>query len=321
MKRELLFVCAYVLSLALGTALSAATSTNDRPVVLTDYVRATVLADTLPPGRHQVSTFRNGSSTEFIVEDGEIVMLKVDGKEIPESEYDKYQREVEIMLGGGQKNNGVHGTFFDVWDDAENLDDQSERIERYFEKQGEHWEQLGEEFARRFEEMFQFDNDEGTFRFYLEGEEGFEVEIDSIMRGHEQELRRFERDEYKLDDIIREREERDQQSTEEEIEELSTMIERMEARKAQAEARLEEDDDDSDSFTYNGIDFKSMLQELRSNGDIEPGVIRSFEFSNKSLKVNGERVDDAVFEDIMTRYRRGEGAKAKFDIELDGLDW
>lgn len=56
-------------------------------------------ADSLPRGRHQVSSFRNGESTEVTVEDGEIRSLKINGETIPPSEYDQHQDMVERMLG------------------------------------------------------------------------------------------------------------------------------------------------------------------------------------------------------------------------------
>jgi beta-lactamase regulating signal transducer with metallopeptidase domain len=57
------------------------------------------VVDSLPMGRHQVSSYRNGESTEVLVEDGEIKELKINGETIPESEYDQYQEMVEGMLG------------------------------------------------------------------------------------------------------------------------------------------------------------------------------------------------------------------------------
>ncbi|MTB51185.1 M56 family metallopeptidase [Lewinella sp. W8] len=76
-------------------ALPGVTPPND--LHLTEAMH--VATDSLPMGRHQVSTFRNGKSTEVIVEDGEIKELKIDGETIPPAEYGQHEAMVERMLG------------------------------------------------------------------------------------------------------------------------------------------------------------------------------------------------------------------------------
>ncbi|MEO0733472.1 MAG: M56 family metallopeptidase, partial [Bacteroidota bacterium] len=224
---------------------------NPLPLKPTLPAIAIVQPDTLPQGRHQVKSYRNGKSTEFIVEDGAIQELKIDGETIPPAEYDEHEAMVERMLGGGDADlrlyrfPGDRERFF-------NFDAEGERWEEFGERMGEMGERLGESF----EQMFQFDGDgNGIFRFHSDGEDGtFLFDMDSLIGtfpegfrsfqvlpdGRVEGIRRNEDGdvEYQLRDLLREKE-RSLQEEERELREMETMIERLERKKAEKERALE----------------------------------------------------------------------------------
>lgn len=248
-------------------------------------------------------------------------MLKVDGKEIPESEYDQYREQVEEMLGGGRGQGGEFPGFtFDVFRDMDDLEGRTERMEQYFEQQGEKWERMGEEMAKRFEQMFQFDDENGSFRLEFDGTEGgvFEFNLDSLMQGHHIQIDPSRKG-YSFDELMREKES-ELNDPEREIDELETMIERMERRKAQMEREVEAAKEEG-GMTINGFNFEAELKRLRQDGLVDPGIIRSFEFSQKQLKVNGKKTSEEAHAEMLRRYKERVNAGAKFSIELDELDW
>ncbi len=230
--------------------------------------------DTLPQGRHQVSSFRNGESTEVIVEDGEIKELKINGDKIPPSEYERHTPMVEQLLGvdndrkfetfffdGSNFPRDLEGTERELHDMEKELEKSGIRIERHFESMGDNWESLGERLGemgerlgRSFEDMFEFDSDGNTFRFELRGEEDgiFEFDLDSLMRdGNGSHIFRFDnrdggvwhldgnQDGDDLDALIREKENA-VRSEEDEIREMETMIEKLERRKAEKQRELDQ---------------------------------------------------------------------------------
>ena len=307
----------YLFFFAMGSALSAA----DLSALLPSTAPAAAPLDTLPQGRHQVSSFTNGQSTEFIVEGGEIVMLKIDGRDIPESEYDQYRERVEQMLGGGSPGGQINGFTFDIFEDMNDFEHRSERMERYFERQGAEWERMGEEMGKRFERMFQFDEESGAFRFDFDGTEGgvFEFNLDSLMQGYQFEMTPGSRG-YTFDELMREKES-DINDAEREIDELETMIERMERRKAEVERHVEAERTNDDGPVVNGFYFKKEVTALRSEGLIDPGVIRSFELSRKSLKVNGKKASDEAHRTLRERFEARTGMEVTFSLEYEDLEW
>lgn len=234
-----------------------------------------ITPDTLPQGRHQVSSFRNGESTEVIVEDGEIKELKINGDKIPASEYERHTPMVESLLGVNRfQRRGVYSFpdndgnlprgFERLEQDLEGMEDRLEnsgiRIERHFESMGDNWESLGERLGemgerlgRSFEDMFEFDSNGNTFRFELRGEEDgiFEFDLDSLMRdGSGAHIFEFDsrdggvwhldgdHNSDDLDALIREKENATR-SEEDEIREMETMIEKLERRKAEKQRELD----------------------------------------------------------------------------------
>lgn len=233
----------------------------------------TISPDTLPLGRHQVSSFRNGESTEVIVEDGEIKELKINGDKVPPSEYERHTPMVERLLGvdngrryetfffdGSNFPRDLEGTEMELKGMEKQLEKSGIRIERHFESMGDNWESLGERLGemgerlgRSFENMFEFDSDGNTFRFELKGEEDgiFEFDLDSLIRdGSGSRIFQFDNrnggvwhldgdhEGNDLDALIREKENATR-SEEEEIREMETMIEKLERRKAEKQRELD----------------------------------------------------------------------------------
>lgn len=227
----------------------------------------TMEPDTLPPGRHQVSSFRNGKSTEVTVEDGAIQELKIDGEVIPPTEYDEHEAMVERLLGGSGRRSGnfhFNGNFdTDNFDDAFrglefHFDQNGDALERSFEGMGENWEDFGErmgELGQRLGQMFQFDSDGGVFKFefgrdthidldslmatFPEGMRGFRVIPDGQGQSREFFYERNGDQEGELRNMLRNKE-RSLKEEEAELERMETMIESLERRKAEKKRKLEE---------------------------------------------------------------------------------
>jgi bla regulator protein blaR1 len=63
-----------------------------------DYDVRFLSTDTLPKGRTEFDYNNNGESMRAVIEDGEIKQLNINGREIPASEFDKYEsRVVEVL--------------------------------------------------------------------------------------------------------------------------------------------------------------------------------------------------------------------------------
>ncbi|MEM1358858.1 MAG: M56 family metallopeptidase, partial [Bacteroidota bacterium] len=129
---------------------AAPTSPDLAPAAAPELLVATTQMepDSLPQGRHQVSSFRNGKSTEVTVEDGEIKSLKIDGKTIPPTEYEEHEPMVERLLGGNElRSRGRinEGDFEDRFRGFEfHFDQDGAEWSEKFESMGEEWEDFGE---------------------------------------------------------------------------------------------------------------------------------------------------------------------------------
>lgn len=212
--------------------------------------------DTLPRGRHQVSSYRNGKSTEFIVEDGKIKSLKIDGREIPEAEHKDYEPMVEDMLSPRSSSNSRvirQGYVFPDMnlgegdfelpeielDDLEfpDLEGDLEEIFRDYDVTiGQFGEDIGEVLGGAFHVLkgiaihtdslpggsrFLWRTDSTAAkggRFFFHQDEEAEDELNRFFRQQDREAQRFE---------------------EEKIREMETMIERLEREKAQMKRQLE----------------------------------------------------------------------------------
>lgn len=267
----------------------------------------TISPDTLPQGRHQVSSFRNGESTEVIVQDGEIKELKINGEEVPPSEFEQHTPMVERLLGVDNDRN--YETFFfdgnnfprdlersekDLHDMEKHLEKSGIRIERHFESMGDNWESLGERLGemgerlgRSFENMFEFDTEGNTFRFELKGEEDgiFEFDLDSLMsNGSGAHIFEFDsrnggvwhldgdHEGDDLDALIREKENA-ARSEEEEIREMETMIEKLERRKAEKQRNLEraKSEEAEKAIDRSRALRRSYIEQIADIGDVPKG--------------------------------------------------
>lgn len=216
MKSRLFLLPILALIALVGTAAYAPTSAEAElpsleaktelpcPAPLTSIAPATApriapaAVDTLPRGRHKVSSHRNGKSTEFLVEDGKIQSLTIDGKVIPESEFDEHEPMVEQMLSPRgsfrevpmldrmMRSGDVIELDLNIHDDElikleRTFDNLGNSFEFRFEDLGERFEQLGlrfEDIGERIGEQF-----EGTFRFEDIDGQSFFFHSDSIPHG------------------------------------------------------------------------------------------------------------------------------------------
>jgi len=264
----------------------------------------TIQPDTLPSGSHKVSTYRNGSSTKFTVEDRAIKSLEIDGKVIPESEYEQHLPMVEGMLGKSQKRLGStsYGTngmriyrgngnlenlefhLEDLGDDLEyKFENLGQSLEYDLEDMGQSWEafgesmgQLGERFGLRIERLFDGNGNSHSYRFDLGEGDNFHFDLDSLPPGSIFEydadgddkdiiIRRNSK-RYTVDDLLEdvERERGSAADTEAEIREMETMIERLERRKAQMRRDLERSRSEKDEQRIEHDSQRKNIEKRRS---------------------------------------------------------
>ncbi|MCX8211049.1 MAG: hypothetical protein OTI34_08385 [Lewinella sp.] len=217
---------------------------------------APIYIDSLPEGRHKMTSYRNGSSIEVVVEDRAIKSLKIDGKEVPKSEYDQHQDRVEELIGTTENNSQSERQIqMYRWSDEENL----EGLEKRFEGMGEHFEKMGEKFEMRFEgmgedfekmgerlgetfeRMFDFESNGNVMRFEFRGDGEGNWQMDSLGAG-----RSFEWNSNGMDPkgLNSEMPTIEHNKAEAEIREMETMIEQMEGHKNRMEADLERQERD-----------------------------------------------------------------------------
>jgi beta-lactamase regulating signal transducer with metallopeptidase domain len=247
---------------------AAAAAKTDAPV--TPLV-VPMAIDTLPKGRHQVSSYRNGKSTEVTVEDGAIKSLKIDGKTIPETEFDAHESMVERLLGVDQPRirtfrwNGseiegdldnmnleLEGSAIEFENLFERLGESFEGFGESFEGWGEQFENLGEGMGENFERIFS--DSSRTFRFHSGNGGSFRLNdgdgstfffSDSINVDRDFDNLRLndnvrifrDGDGMSADHIFLERE-KSMLSEEEQIREMETMIEKLERKKAKMQLEL-----------------------------------------------------------------------------------
>lgn len=232
--------------------------------------------DTLPRGRHKMTSYRNGKSTEFVVEDGAIQSLKIDGKEVPASEFDEHQPMVERMLGTGKKTESrmffFNGEQIESLDDLEfdfedtmldldldlegttiELEGMFENLEESLEGWGGSFERLGESLGEDFDNIFEDgirvfrlrSGDDGTMMWNMDSlrDGNLRFFTDSIQSGDNRIILRGNTriiDGGDREWIMERRRDRDDLSEEEKIREMETMIERMERKKAEMQRELEQ---------------------------------------------------------------------------------
>lgn len=247
--------------------------------------------DTLPAGRHKISSYRNGSSTEVVVEDKAIKELIIDGKVIPESEYDQHQAMVERMLGTSGGQNGRRSWNYSDEDDARG---------KLYRFRGLHdLESLeGLEHLEGLESLKSLEGLEGLESLKslkdLEGIEGFDGAIFNFEDGNWEEL---------------------SERMSKMSEELSRSFEGFFELRGNGDAlRFRNDSDgeffyfDSDSLPKNGV--------LRFNTDRD-----TWELDGQEMKLNSARDKESEIQEMETMIQRLERRKAAMQRELEGADY
>ncbi|WP_020567207.1 M56 family metallopeptidase [Neolewinella persica] len=337
--------------------------------------------DSLPSGRHKVSSYRNGSSTEVIVEDKAIKELTIDGKVIPKSEYDQHEAMVERLLGTSEDQSPMQiRGWSEEWSDEdrayhlkhlkglrsleslrgleslkslEGLEglESLEGLERLdgvfldmggdFEELGLRLGEMGEELGRSFEGFFEYQGDGEALRFKLDHDgESYFFNSDSIPKGR---AFRFNSDGgiWELDgQVARPNGTRDKAS---EIEEMETMIERLERRKAEMQRDLERAKSDEDQATRYleqntrdrermrqneeraialdrearehemheknaGPDYQALISQLQREGLLEgDDELSKLAFDSNRLKVNGKTASTAAHQRLLELYEQQTG--------------
>jgi len=224
MKNHYLRIPALTFALLISLTGGATTTAPDLFPAPATAPKCDMVTDSLPAGKHRVSSYRNGNSAEVEVEDREIKSLKIDGKTIPADEFDDHLPMVEHMLGV-RKDPDHNG---DEWTDGDRFEQHFQRMETQFENMGEEWEELGSTFERlaerladRFEGMFDSDGD------------GMIIITDSL---------------HGFDDLFVDPPNRPERprGTEAEIEEMETMIDRLERRKAELKRDMDRQNREAD---------------------------------------------------------------------------
>jgi len=275
---------------------------------------APVQTDSLPSGRHTVNSYRNGSSISVVVEDREIKSLKIDGKDVPEEEFDQHQDRVEELLGTSERrDNSNRDMRIYRWpdEDMKGLEERFEGLGNQFEKMGENFEfrfegmgedleRMSERLSQSLERMFEFGSDGNTMRFQFRSDGNGNWQMDSTGDG-----RTFEwhSDEWRSDGmdpkgLNREMPADGHSEAEAEIREMETMIEQMERRKSRMKADLErqkrdlerEDRDLERQERDMEREADRMVQQLQREGLIEDtGRLRKLTVDIDNLKVNGKK--------------------------------
>ena len=106
--------------------------------------------DTLPNiSKHSYSMTKSGDEGSISIkkENGKITKLEIDGRRIPESEYDRYQKQIDEMDGNTKPRTNVW-----MFSDGQEIND--EELEEKFEQLGIEMEEWGENFGEQFGEDF-----------------------------------------------------------------------------------------------------------------------------------------------------------------------
>ncbi|TXF88605.1 hypothetical protein FUA23_14155 [Neolewinella aurantiaca] len=335
-----------------GLLLSVATISAAESDALSTFsapAAAATQIDSLPGGRHKVSSYRNGSSIEFTVEDHEIKSLKVDGEEVPASKYDQYMDRVENLLGTGTDNQHI-GSGMGMFSDEESLQKMEEHFEKLgesfelrFENLGEDFERMGERLGESIERMFEFDGNGNTMRFEFRGDDGSwfidSTGIDESFEWHSNGM-----DPKGLNQDIPTGE---HHQAEEEIREMETMIEQLERKKARMKADLERQERDielqqrdmerqerSAARELRSIErqemrmerreasYEVLVEQLQREGLIEGNdLLRKLSVDAQKLKVNGKKVSEEGHARFLELYEQQTGrainGKTSISITMD----
>lgn len=273
--------------------------------------------DTIPKSSSRISTSitqENGKTIEIERENGKITKLKIDGKLIPESEYDNYTEEIES--NDFQFDFDGDNRFFHHFDG----DDFSKSFGLLFD--GEKWREFGGNMEQLFDEdMMDKLRDIENFRFNFKNFEDMK---------HLQELERL----HEMEGL-------------ENFEGMEELRERLEEMGIQIDSSLKglqfhfDDFDGMDGFrfhhNFDGDDvriFRGHEHDYKSGTVVDKigrmlnkdGLLKEYksnkiEITGKHLKINGEKMPKAIFEKYKDIYQQSTGApltknsKMVFDVE------
>ncbi|MFT5999335.1 MAG: beta-lactamase regulating signal transducer with metallopeptidase domain [Neolewinella sp.] len=348
---------------------------------------ALLAQDSLPTGRHKITSYRNGSSTEVVVEDKAIKELIIDGEAIPESEYDAHQAMVERLLGTSENQNQLEGW---SWSDDEismsnryrlkslrNLEslesleglrfleslkglDNLEGLEGLkrlelegmegvflnlngnFEDLGERLGEMGDKIGRSLEGVIELHEDGSVMRFNMDRDgKPFLFDSDSSLKGDSL-SHSTHRKVWKLNgQAMQQNNALDKES---EIQEMETMIERLEQRKAQMQRDLERTERDGNREIEDlkrstrdrermiqeeerarrdyereaqshethekeaGPDYQNMVSQLQREGLLEVDApLSKLTLDNQKLRVNGKKASEAAHKRFLEIYQMRNG--------------
>lgn len=303
---------------------------GDESYIDVDRNETQILADTLPPKMHigqekaTIVIEKDGQKIEVETENGETVGLKIDGREIPENEFDQYQDQIDAATKNFVFKDGNFNVFeFEENHNFKNLDSiLSNSFGMIFD--GEDWRQFGGN-VRRFldDDVLRKLKDMEEFRSF-DDFEGFEKlhELEGLENLHE------------LEGL-------------EKLEDLGEMLENLGIQIDSSMRTYEFNFEDFDGFDgFNGFDgfefFSDDNMHIRDRDQIfgnntvvdkignalnRDGLLEEFktnkiEITGKHLKINGEKMPKAIYNKYKDIYQESTGApltkKSKMIFEIEG---
>jgi beta-lactamase regulating signal transducer with metallopeptidase domain len=286
-----------------------------------------ILADTIPAMENRSSSSisrKNGKTIEVDRDNGVITKLKIDGKLIPKNDYDKYKEEIDASENAFEFDNEDKENFFRKLDN----EDFSKSFGLLFD--GEHWREFGGNMNQLFDEdiLHRLKDMEGL-RLDFKGLEGLkELEILRELKGLER-LKELEglgnlEELKKLENIFE-----DMGIT------LDTTLNGMNFQFHNFDGLndfeffkdFKFDDDgmnifrDDQVFSRNGTVVERISEMLNKDGLLREYKSNKIEITGKHLKINGEKMPNALFEKYKNIYQESTGApltknsKMVFDVE------
>ena len=294
-----------------------------------DHDRFSILIDTLPQNNQiTISTEKNGKKIEITKENGKIKHLKINGKEIPESEYPMYQNDIDAVFNGSSFDISKRLEDFDM----ENLFE-GKSMDSLFSNSfgmifdGEDWREFGGNIEQFLE------NDVFDKMQDMEGLRNFDFEKLEDLEG----LEGFEglKDLEGLKGL-------------EELKGLENLEEFFENMGIQMDSTIKMYHFDTDGINgfqemFDGFEFfndentKIMGRDelfgsqtvvdkignaLNKDGLLEEYKINRIELSGKHLKINGDKMPKALFNKYKNMYQEETGApltkKSKMIFEIEG---
>ena len=295
--------------------------------------------DTLPAISKQsysMTKSDDDGSISIKKENGKITKLEIDGKKIPESQYDQYQDEIDEMEGGNSRHGNVWrfsdgdvidmdnleeeleslGIEMEEWgewfgegfgeDFGKSMEEWGENFEQSFGKDMENWgerfgksmENWGEQFGNRFEMHFEDGDSSRAYSFVMPEIDGdMMLELEDIIGGLDLEgLKMLE-----LEGMT---------------DELSEMLEGLDFD----ELRLK-DLGNNRGNNRAGKGSSSTVEdkigyELRKDRLIATGEVSEVELSGKHMKINGDKQPKNIWNKYKEIFEESSGIELSKDSKL-----